>query len=133
MTISSSLLRNCRGSIGAVFTVTGGSSLTIDRNTTFTNCSSLNGKILYASIAKLIQVSNTVFQDNSGRSDIYLEQSLSIIKDSKFINSQLNSIIVMYSNIQLVGNLFEDTKVSVRDIRFTMTPSNIAQIVSFNR
>ena len=67
-------------------------------------------------------------------SDIYLEKSiLSIIKDSEFINSQLNSIIVMYSNIQLVGNLFEDTKVSVRDIRFTMTPSNIAQIVSFNR
>jgi hypothetical protein len=67
-------------------------------------------------------------------SDIYLEKSiLSIIKDSEFINSQLNSIIVMYSNIQLVGNLFEDTKVSVRDIRVKMTPSNIAQIVSFNR
>ena len=67
-------------------------------------------------------------------SDIYLEKSiLSIIKDSEFINSQLNSIIVMYSNIQLVGNLFEDTKVSVRDIRVTMTPSNIAQIGSFNR
>ena len=94
VTISSSLLRNCRGSIGAVFTVTGGSSLTIDRNTTFTNCLSLNGNILYASSAKLIQVSNTVFQDNIGRSDIYLEQSLSIIKDSKFINSKSNSITV---------------------------------------
>jgi hypothetical protein len=94
LTVSSSLLRNCRGSIGAIFTVTGGSSLTIDRNTTFTNCSSLNGNILYASSAKLIQVSNTVFQDNSGSSDIYLEQSLSIIKDSKFINSHFNSITV---------------------------------------
>jgi hypothetical protein len=131
VTISSSLLRNCRGSIGAVFTVTGGSSLTIDRNTTFTNCSSLNGNILYASNAKLIQVSNTVFQDNSGSSDIYLEQSLSIIMDSKFINSQLNSITVKSSSIQLIGNLFFDTKVSVREIRATMSPSNITDITSF--
>jgi hypothetical protein len=131
VTISSSLLSNCRGSIGAVFTVTGGSSLTIDRNTTFTNCSSLNGKILYASIAKLIQVSNTVFQNNSGRSDIYLEQSLAIIKDSKFINSQFNSITVQSSSIQLIGNLFIDTKVSVREIRATMSPSSITEITSF--
>jgi hypothetical protein len=131
VTISSSLLRNCRGSIGAVFTVTGGSSLTIDRNTTFTNCSSLNGNILYASSAKLIQVSNTVFQDNSGSSDIYLEQSLSTIKDSKFINSQLNSITVKSSSIQLIGNLFFDTKVSVREIRAKMSPSNITEITSF--
>ena len=131
VTISSSLLRNFRGSIGAVFTVTGGSSLTIDRNTTFTNCSSLNGNILYASSAKLIQVSNTVFQDNSGSSDIYLEQSLSIIIDSKFINSQLNSITVKSSSIQLIGNLFFDTKVSVREIRATMSPSSITDITSF--
>jgi hypothetical protein len=61
VTISSSLLHNCRGSIGAVFTVTGGSSLTIDRNTYFTNCSSLKGNILHASSAKLIKVSKTVF------------------------------------------------------------------------
>ena len=61
VTISSSLLRNCRGSIGAVFTVTGGSSLIIDRNTYFTNCSSLKGNILHASSAKLIKVSKTVF------------------------------------------------------------------------
>jgi hypothetical protein len=131
LTVSSSLLRNCRGSIGAVFTVTGGSSLTIDRNTTFTNCLSLNGNILYASSSKLIQVSNTVFQDNSGSSDIYLEQSLSIIKDSKFINSQLNSITVKSSSIQLIGNLFFDTRVSVREIRATMSPSNITDITSF--
>jgi hypothetical protein len=129
--ISFSLLRNCRGSIGAVFTVTGGSSLTIDRNTTFTNCSSLNGNILYASSAKLITVSNTIFQNNSGSSDIYLEQSLSIIMDSKFINSQLNSITVKSSSIQLIRNLFFDTKVSVREIRATMSPSNITDITSF--
>lgn len=61
MTMSSSLLLNCRGSIGAVFTITGGSSLNIDRNTTFTNCTSLNGDVLHASSAKVIQVSNAVF------------------------------------------------------------------------
>ena len=94
MTMSSSLLRNCRGSIGAVFTITGGSSLNIDRNTTFTNCTSLNGNVLHASSAKLIQVSNAVFQNNSVSSDIYLEQSPSTIKDSTFINSESNSIKV---------------------------------------
>jgi hypothetical protein len=56
LTLSSSLMRNCRGSIGAVFTVTGGSLLNIDRNTTFINCTSINGDVLYASSAKLIQI-----------------------------------------------------------------------------
>jgi|LauGreDrversion4_2_1035121.scaffolds.fasta_scaffold726616_1 hypothetical protein len=125
MTMSSSLLRNCRGSIGAVFTITGGSSLNIDRNTTFTNCTSLNGDVLHASSAKLIQVSNAVFQNNSVSSDIYLEQSPSIIKDSKFINSESNSITVWSSYIQLIGNLFYDSWISVKDIRSIMTPSNI--------
>lgn len=54
MKMSSSLLRNCRGSIGAVFTVTGDSTLYIDKNTTFINCSSLKGDIVHASSARLI-------------------------------------------------------------------------------
>ena len=51
LSMSSSLLRNCRGSIGAVFIITGGSSLNIDRNTTFTNCTSIRGDVLHASSA----------------------------------------------------------------------------------
>jgi hypothetical protein len=73
VSMSSSLFRNCRGSIAAVFIITGGSSLNIDRNTTFTNCTSITGDVLHASSAKLIQVSNAVFQDNSVSSDLYLE------------------------------------------------------------
>ena len=73
MSLSSSLLRNCRGSTGAVFIITGGSSLNIDRNTTFTNCTSISGDVLHASSAKLIQVSNAVFQDNGVSSDLHLE------------------------------------------------------------
>jgi hypothetical protein len=46
MTISSSLLRNCRGSVGAVFVITGGSSLNVEKNTTFKNCKSLIGGVL---------------------------------------------------------------------------------------
>ena len=61
ITISSSLFSNCKGSTGAVFTVTGGSKLNIEKNTNFTNCRSLNGNVLHASNAKLIQVSNAVF------------------------------------------------------------------------
>jgi len=34
MKMSRSFLQNCRGSIGSVFTVTGGSELTIDKNST---------------------------------------------------------------------------------------------------
>jgi hypothetical protein len=73
LSMSSSLLRNCRGSIGAVFIITGGSSLNIDRNTTFKNCTSVSGDVLHASNANLIQVSNSIFQDNSVNSDLYLE------------------------------------------------------------
>jgi hypothetical protein len=108
--------------------VFGDSSLKIDRNTTFTNCTSLNGHILHATSAELIQVSNSVFQENSVSSDIYLYQSLSIIKDNKFINSEFNSITVWFSSIQLVGNLFFDTKVSISYLRATMSPLNITKI-----
>jgi hypothetical protein len=73
VSLSSSLFRNCRGSIGAVFIITGGSSLNIDMNTTFKNCTSISGDVLHASSAKLIQVSNAVFQDNSVSTDLYLE------------------------------------------------------------
>jgi hypothetical protein len=99
MKMSSSLLRNCRGSFGAVITITGGSILNIDKNTTFINCSSLNGDIVHASSARLIQISNAVFKDNKVISDVYIEQSPSIIKDSKFINSQVISINVESSSI----------------------------------
>jgi hypothetical protein len=54
MTISSSLLRNCRGSVGAVFVINEGSSLNVENNTTFKNCKSLSGGVLYSSSAKLI-------------------------------------------------------------------------------
>jgi hypothetical protein len=78
MNMSNSTIQNTRGSIGSVFTVTGGSSLSIDKNSLIKNCFSQNGDVIHATMAKFITVMNTTFFDNSER-DIFLEQTPSHI------------------------------------------------------
>jgi hypothetical protein len=122
LNMSNSTMQNTRGSIGSVFTVTGGSSLSIDRSSTIKNCLSQNGDVIHATMAKFVTISNTTFEDNSER-DVYLEQTPSLIKFSKFINSKQNSIYVDSSQTTMIGNLFQDMIVPVPDIRTKMTPN----------
>lgn len=88
-----------------MFTVTGGSSLTIDRNSTIQNCYSESGDVIHATMAKLVRISNTTFINNTQR-DVYLENTVSVIQFSKFFNSFVNSIYIDSSHTKMIGNLF---------------------------
>ena len=72
MNMSNSTMQNARGSIGSAFTVTGGSSLSIDKNSTIKNCYSPNGDVIHATMAKYLTIENVTFIDNTER-DLYLE------------------------------------------------------------